>query len=72
MGKKTGPNPTDRSKSGVKRSILTDRDRIPLGIVVAGANQVDFQLARATIESIPIERPAVTEENPQVMCMDNG
>ena len=29
-------------------------------------------MARATIESIPIERPAATEENPQGMCMDKG
>jgi len=31
----TGPNPTDRAKSGTKRSMLTDGARIPLALVVA-------------------------------------
>lgn len=71
-GGKTGPNPTDRSKDGTKRSLLTEGAGVPIGLVVAGANRNDFKLARETIESIPIERPEPTRRHPQGMCMDKG
>ena len=51
---------------------------MPLGIVVAGANVNDHQLARATLESIPVERPnpqqadAHGERREQGMCLDAG
>jgi len=35
-GKKTGPNPTDRAKEGVKRSLLCEGGGIPIGIAVDG------------------------------------
>ena len=38
-GKSTGPNPTDRSKSGTKRSILVDGKGVPLSLSVDGANR---------------------------------
>ena len=72
MGKKTGPNPTDRAKKGVKRSLLCEGAGIPVGLAAAGANQVDFKLARATIESIPVRRPKPTRRNPQGLCLDKG
>ena len=34
--KSTGPNPTDRVKSGTKRSILVDGKGLPLGVCVDG------------------------------------
>jgi putative transposase len=40
--------------------------------VVAGANRNDFKLTRATLESIPIERPAPTPAAPQGLCLDKG
>lgn len=72
MGKKTGPNPTDRAKDGTKRSILTDAQGIPLGLAVGGANTIDFKLARETIESIPVARPRDTRLRPQGLCLDKG
>lgn len=72
MEKKTGPNPTDRAKSGTKRSVLTEANGIPLGLAVGGANVVDFKLARETIENIPLRRPRVTKKQPQGMCLDKG
>lgn len=72
MGKKTGANPTDRAKEGVKRSLLTEGAGVPIGLAVEGANRHDMKLVRATIESIPIERPEVSPEKPQGMCMDKG
>lgn len=72
MGGKTGPNPTDRGKRGTKRSLLTEAAGLPIGLVVAGANRNDFKLARATLESIPIERPVPTPQAPQGLCLDKG
>ncbi len=72
MGKKTGPNPTDRAKKGTKRSLLTDGYGIPLGLAIDGANRNDFKMAFETIESIPIERPKPTARSQQGMCLDKG
>lgn len=72
MGKKTGPNPTDRAKLGTKRSLLTEASGVPVGVVVDGANRVDFKMARDTIESIPVRRPRPTCAEPQGLCLDKG
>ena len=72
MGKKTGPNPTDRAKTGTKRSVLTDGGGIPLGVAIGGANEPDFKLARKTVESLPVERPAVDAQHEQSLCLDQG
>jgi len=71
-GEKTGPNPTDRAKQGVKRSLLTEGHGIPVGIAVAGANRHDMKLVEATLENLVVERPEPTEEKPQNMCLDKG
>ena len=71
-GKGTGPNPTDRSKLGTKRSILVEGNGIPLAVAVAGANRHDMKMAEPTLESIVIERPKPTKKRPQNMCLDKG
>ena len=71
-GDATGPNPTDRGKSGTKRSLLTDGYGIPLGLSVDGANRHDKKMAERTIESIVIERPQPSSDNPQNMLLDKG
>ena len=43
-----------------------------MGLAVDGANRPDMKMVRETIESIPVERPEPTEEQPQGMCLDNG
>jgi hypothetical protein len=48
-GADTGPNPTDRSKSGSKHHVLTDAQEIPLAATVTAANvnevtQVHYEL----------------------------
>ena len=58
--KSTGPNPTDRAKSGTKRSILVDGKGVPLGVCVDGANRHDMKLTKATLQSIDIYRPDPT------------
>ena len=70
-GEKTGPNPTDRSKRGTKRSLLVDEHGVPLGLVVSGANTPDGRLLEATLTSGPVERPDPTE-TPQHMCLDKA
>lgn len=72
MGKKTGANPTDRAKSGAKRSVLTEGQGIPIGIAIEGANRHDMKLVRGTLESIPIPRPIPNEREKQNMCLDKG
>jgi putative transposase len=72
VGKKTGRNPTDRGKGGVKRSLLTEGHGIPIGLAVAGANRNDMKLVRATLESIVAARPVPTADRPQGMCLDKG
>jgi putative transposase len=67
-----GKNPTDRGKTGTKRSVLTDGRGVPLGLAVDGANRNDFKMARATIESIAAARPDATPEAPQGLCLDKG
>src|SRR5437764_10503862 len=71
-GKKRGPNPTDRAKQGIKRSLLTEGRGMPLGCVVEGANKNDFTITRATLKSIPIKRPPPTAKRPQGLCLDKG
>jgi putative transposase len=56
-GEKTGCNPTDRAKRGVKRSVLTDGRGVPLTAAIDGANRNDHTLMRQTIEAVPVERP---------------
>ena len=49
-GEGTGPNPTDRGKLGWKWSILTDRNGIPLGWTIDGANRNDSVLLAPTLD----------------------
>ena len=71
-GEKNRPQSTDRGKSGVKRSLLTEGHGVPIGLTIEGANRHDMKLLRPTIESIIIKRPEPTEDHPQGMCLDKG
>ena len=72
MGEKTGANPTDRGKRGVKRSLLTEAQGIPVGLAVDGANRHDMKLVRVTVDSVAVSRPTPSPEQPQGMCLDKG
>jgi putative transposase len=72
VGKKTGKNPTDRGKLGVKRSTLIDGRGVPLAVAVEGANVPDQTLVAATLDAIPVERPEPTPQQPQHLCLDKG
>jgi putative transposase len=71
-GEDIGPNPTDRAKPGVKRSLLVEADGGPLAITIAGANVPDAQLLAQTIDAIVLERPEPEPDFPQHLCLDKG
>lgn len=52
-GDKTGPNPTDRGKSGTKDHVISDGNGIPLATVVTSANTNDTTQLRPLVEAIP-------------------
>ena len=67
----TGKNPTDRAKSGTKRSMLTDGAGIPLSVAIEGANRHDAKLLVATLEGLVVAHPAWEEEDEQQnVCLD--
>ena len=41
-------------------------------MVISGANTHDVKLLGETLDAIIVERPKVTEENPQNLCLDAG
>lgn len=55
-GTATGPNPTDRSKPGMKRHLVVDARGMPLGVVLTGANAHDSTKLTATLDAIPLIR----------------
>ena len=54
----TGNNPTDRSKLGTKRHILTDTNGIPLSVVISSANTHDIKLVTYVVDNRVIKRPS--------------
>jgi transposase len=70
----TGPNPTDRGKLGTKRRhVLTDRQGIPLSIVITAANVHDMKAAISVLDNIVVKRPSskINKER-QNLCLDKG
>ena len=51
LGEKTGPNPTERAKGGVKRSKMTKARGITMGLVLDGTNRHDVKLVDSTMAS---------------------
>jgi putative transposase len=45
---------------------------VPIGLAHDGANRHDSKLLEPTFDSIPIERPQPTVEQPQGLCLDRG
>jgi putative transposase len=68
-GQKTGKNPTDRGKRGVKMNLLVDQSGAPLSVVLTGANRHDKVSAIELIVSIALKRPAHKEQH---LCADQA
>jgi transposase len=52
--KKTGPNPTDRGKSGSKHHLASDGNGIPLATTLTGANAHDVTQLMPLVDAIPV------------------
>ena len=72
----TGHNPTDRGKLGTKRHILTDKNGIPLSIIITSANTHDVTVAINTVDSMVIKRSSSTidrnTKKKQNLCLDKA
>lgn len=71
-GEASGANPTDRGKRGVKRSLLVEAKGVPLAIEVDGANRHEVKLLAKTLDRIVVERPEVSQNEPQNLSLDKG
>jgi putative transposase len=71
-GKKTGRNPTDRGKLGVKRSVAIEGHGVPIGLALAGANRHDSKLLEETLTHLPVARPAPESAPDQNACLDKA
>ena len=51
-GEGTGPNPTDRAKSGWKWSVASERHGVPIGWAIDGANRHDVRMLEPTLDAV--------------------
>jgi hypothetical protein len=63
-----GNNPTDRSKLGTKRYILTDKDGIPLSAVISPPSTHDINLVTDVVDNAVINR----RKRLQHLCLDKA
>jgi transposase len=76
----TGSNPTDRSKLGTKRHILTDKTGIPLSAVISSASTHDINLVTDVVDNTVIRRrpssshksKLETRRRLQHLCLDKA
>jgi transposase len=73
-GAKTGPNPTDRGKSGSKRHLIVEKQGIPLAVKLSAANVHDSKLFETMVDAIePIRRPrGRPRKRPDKLHADKG
>jgi transposase len=58
-GQKTGPNPTDKGKSGSKRHCVVDRQGNPLAVVHSAANVHDSKVLEEAVDAVAsIRKPS--------------
>lgn len=69
MGKKTGPNPTDRAKDGTKRHHLTDGAGIPVAVALTAANRPDKEALAELLDARVVRAPASLLQH---LCLDKG
>ena len=82
-GAKTGNNPTDRSKLGTKRHILTDKKGIPLSAVISPASTHDIKLVTDVVDNTDHQKTKIITTSKskrgtkrrrliQHLCLDKG
>ncbi len=76
----TGNNPTDRSKLGTKRHILTDKKGIPLSVVISSsASTHDIKLVTDVVDNVVIHKRPLSYKTKtrkrrkiQHLCLDKA
>ncbi len=73
----TGHNPTDRSKLGTKRHILTDKKGIPISVSISSASTHDIKLVTGVVDNTVIKRPPsyktkTRRRTLQHLCLDKA
>ena len=73
-GEDTGPNPTDRGKSGSKHHVLTDAQGIPLAATVTAANVNEVTQVFDVLTHMPPVggKPGPKREKPERLQGDRG
>jgi transposase len=73
-GEATGPNPTDRGKSGSKHTLLVDRNGVPLALHTSGANASDqLEILPIILEFPKVKgKPGRPKEHPDAVYADRG
>ena len=71
-GEATGPNPTDRAKSGTKRHVLSDQRGAPLAVGVTAANRHDMKAACEVLDAVVLKRPKPSRRLKQHLCLDKA
>jgi transposase len=73
-GEDTGPNPTDRGKSGSKHHVLTDAQGIPLAATVTAANVNEVTQVFQVLTSMPEVggKPGPKRQKPDRLQGDRG
>jgi transposase len=73
-GEETGPNPTDRSKSGSKHHVMTDAQGIPLATLTTAANVNEVTKAYDLLKNVPPVggKPGPKRRKPDRLQGDRG
>ena len=73
-GEDTGPNPTDRSKSGSKHHVMTDAQGVPLAATVTAANVPEITQVFTTLDDMPPVggKPGPKRQKPDRLQGDRG
>jgi transposase len=73
-GEDTGPNPTDRGKSGSKHHVMTDAQGIPLSATVTAANVNEVtQVLKVLVNMPPVGgKPGPKRQKPEALQGDRG
>ncbi len=73
-GEETAKNPTDKGKPGSKRHVISDRNGIPLAVILTAANVHDSNVFEELVDAIePIKRPrGRPRKRPKKLHADKG
>ncbi len=71
-GAMTGSNPTDRSKLGTKRHILTDKNGIPLSAVMSSASTHDIKSVTDVMDNTSYQATITINEMQFTKKKDNN